>query len=79
MTFTYLLHLSEIICLNTFSKLLSFVHVTSKLNILSNYAKHPKKLVLCYTLPSLILTISTLTIIYIMIFYLFISLPIGKK
>ncbi len=45
MNSTYLFHLSEIICLNIFSEFLSFVHVTSKLSILSNHIEHPKKLV----------------------------------
>ncbi len=44
----YLFYLFEIICLNIFSKFLSFVHVTSKLSILSNYAEHPKKLLPYY-------------------------------
>ena len=47
---TYLFDLFEIIYLNAFSKFLNFVHLTFKLNILSNYAKHLKKLVSCYTL-----------------------------
>ena len=53
MTFTYnyyLFYLSEIICLNTFSKFLNFVHITFKLSVLSNYAEHSKKLALYCTL-----------------------------
>ena len=42
--------ISEIICLITFSKFFSFIYVTSKLSISSNHTKHPKKLVLYYTL-----------------------------
>ena len=55
MTFTYLFHLFEIICLNTFLEFLSFVHVTSKLSFLSNHAEHPKGLAPGYTLPPFIL------------------------
>ena len=45
-TFIYLTFSSEIIQLNTLLEFLSFVHVTSELSILSNYAEHPKGLVL---------------------------------
>ena len=41
MTLTHLI-LPKIICLNTFPEFLSFVYMTSKLNILSNHAKHLK-------------------------------------
>ncbi len=41
---------SKIICLITFLEFFSFVYMTSKLNILSNYTKHPKRLVLYYIL-----------------------------
>ena len=44
---TYLSYFFKIIYLNTFSELLNFVYISPKLNILSNYAEHPKKLVLC--------------------------------
>ena len=54
MTSVYDFHLPnftyEIIHLITFPKFLSFVYVTSKLNILSNHIKHPKRLTLYYTL-----------------------------
>ena len=46
----YLFYLLEIICLNTFLEFFSFVYVTSKLSILSNYTKHPKRLTLYYML-----------------------------
>ncbi len=46
----YLFHLSEIIYLNTFSEFLSFVHVNSKLSILSNQIKHLKELALYFML-----------------------------
>ncbi len=46
----YLLdYTTEIICLNTFPEFLGFIHMTSKLSIFSNYAKHPKGLTLYYT------------------------------
>ena len=51
MTSTYLFYFSKIIYLNIFPKLLSFVYVTSKLNILFNYTKHLQKLALYYILP----------------------------
>ena len=50
MTFIYLIHLFEIIYLNNFSKLLSFVYVNLKLSILSNHTKHFKKLAPYYIL-----------------------------
>ncbi len=50
MTFTYLFHLSRIICLNIFSEFFSFIQITTKLSILLNQAKHPKELALCYML-----------------------------
>ncbi len=43
MNSTYLYYLREF---------LNFIHITFKLNILSNHAKHSKRLVLCYVLPS---------------------------
>ena len=49
MTFIYLI-LPLIIRLITFPEFLNFVHIISKLNILSNYAKYPKKLVSYYIL-----------------------------
>ncbi len=42
-------YFSKIICFNTFLEFLSFVHVTSKLSILSNHAEHPKRLAPYYT------------------------------
>ena len=50
MIFTYLFHFSEIIYLDIFLKFFSFVHITSKLFILSNHAEHPRELALCYML-----------------------------
>ena len=41
----------EIIYLITFLKFFNFVYIIFKLNILSNYAKHLKKLAPCYILP----------------------------
>ena len=52
MTFTYLI-LFEINYLNIFPEFFSFIYVTSKLNILFNYAEHPKKLALYYMLSFL--------------------------
>ena len=46
----YLFYFFKIICLNIFLEPLHFVYITFKLSILFNYAKHLKKLVLCYTL-----------------------------
>ena len=54
MTFTYLI-LFKIICLNTFLEFLSFVYVTSKLNILSNHIKYPKRLIPYYMLSFFII------------------------
>ncbi len=54
---TYLFHLTEIIHLNTFSEFLGLVYMTFKLNILLNYAEHPKRLARCYTLPLFIFLI----------------------
>ncbi len=51
MTSTYLFHFSKIICLNTFLKFHSFIHMTSKLNILLNHIEHLKGLAPCYTIP----------------------------
>ncbi len=50
MTSAHDFYLSEIICLNILLEFLSFVYMTSKLNILSNHTKHPKRLAPCYTL-----------------------------
>ncbi len=46
----HLFYLPEIICLNNFPEFLSFIHMTSKLSILSNHAKYPKELALYYML-----------------------------
>ena len=46
----YLFYLSKINYLNIFSKFFSFVCVTFKLSILSNYVKYLKGLALYYTL-----------------------------
>ncbi len=56
MTSIYLFHLFKIIRLNTFSEFLSFIHMTSKLNILSNYAEYPNGLAPCYMLSFFIYT-----------------------
>ena len=55
LTFIYLILPTEIICLNIFSKFLSFVYVTFKLTILSNHAEHSKRLAPYYTLPPFII------------------------
>ncbi len=57
MTSTYLFYLFEIIGLNTFLEFLSFIYMISKLNILSNHAKHPKGLVSYYMPPFFILVL----------------------
>ena len=57
---THLFHFFEIIYLNIFVKFLSFIYVTSKLNILSNYAKHLKELTLCYMLVPFFIILKSL-------------------
>ena len=76
MTFIYNFHLSnfifEIIYLITFSEFLSIIYIIFKLSILSNHAKHPKKLVLCYTLLFSILSLLDIANLYIIKFFIFI-------
>ena len=55
--------LSKVICLNTFSKCVSFIHMISKLSILSNLTKYFKKLAPCYTMLPLFTIVKSLYLI----------------